>query len=97
MKIHRSALLYGALLLALPLLLTPFGAFYRFLRISICLISLFSAYQFYQKNIRWATFGFLGLVIVYNPFFPLQLAKDEWALVYLGTCIIFLIAGFRQK
>ena len=79
-------------LLAVALLPLP-GAYYTFLRLSVCAASLFLAYQhFIHEDAidKWVIL--LGAVaILYNPLVPIYLTREIWTVLNLTTAALFAL------
>jgi len=79
----------------------PYG-FYRILRIVITAVAVFYAYYLY-KAIKKTDFWFwalVGIVILFNPIFPIYLYdKTVWGVIDVTVAIFFviLIIKFKKK
>lgn len=73
--------------------------YYTILRWVVFAVSSYCTYvAIVQKQIHWAwLFGFIGLFI--NPFFPVRLNRESWAVIdtIFGIVMIFSIFFIREK
>lgn len=79
-------------LLVIAILPLPY-AYYTFLRLSVCAVSAYLAYQhfLYQDSVdRWVVL--LGAVaLLYNPFVPIYLTREIWIVLNLIAATTFVL------
>lgn len=85
----------GLLLLAIPTG-WPYD-FYILLRWVIFAIALIVAYNFYSSKLQSWAITFLILAVLFNPLFPINLAKSTWIIFDLVGAGIFFLAAFSNK
>jgi len=86
--------LLAAAFLLLATLDLPYG-YYTFMRIVVCGISVYVAYQGYQWGQPWATWVFGLVAVLFNPLIPIHLSREIWLpidLMVAGLCIVAAIA-----
>lgn len=67
----------------------PYG-YYTFLRLACCAVFGFLAYTAHtQGRLNWA-WGLGAVALLYNPFIPIHLPRDTWAMLNVGTIAIAL-------
>ncbi len=70
-------------IIALAFFNMPYG-YYTFLRLFVCIASIYYIFNT-PKDKSAFLFPWLICAIIYNPLIPLELKKDEWLLVNIGT------------
>lgn len=95
MKISLYISLGCAGLLVIATLLAPPYGFYRFMRIAICVVSLYYSYHFLQSSRPFLTFIFLILAILYNPIYPIYLTRTIWQPINLMSAAYFIFVAFH--
>ena len=83
----------GFLFLAIANL--PYG-YYRFLRITITVISGINIYFEVEKENKSNLIIFLAIAILFNPIIPIYLNKTTWIPIDFITGLFFGIAGFQK-
>ncbi len=81
----------GLLLLAIANL--PYG-YYRFLRISITIISGINLFIEFNKENKLLFIFFLLVLILFNPIIPIYLNKETWTPIDLISGIFFGVSAF---
>lgn len=83
-----------ALVLAVPEGILPY-AYYQLLRWGITAAAIYMGYKaFEMERIGWAwTMGIVA--VVFNPIFPIHLAKETWMVIDLVVATIFATSAFR--
>lgn len=81
----RKGLIFGSMVaLGIALLPMPY-AYYMLLRIGICSVFAylaFNAWEASDQNFTWV----LGITAaIYNPFVPIYLGREIWIVINLGT------------
>ena len=77
--------------MGIGLLPMPYG-YYFLSRLVVCICAIFFLNQLYKSNERTSVFIFVGIVILYNPLFPIHLGdKSIWIVVNIITAFFFLI------
>jgi len=85
LRIISSALLFGALAN------NPYD-YYTFLRLVTCATSAYCAFLAKQyESQRWLII-FSIVAILFNPFLPIKLGRDSWAVVDVITAVFFLFS-----
>lgn len=86
----------GALLIAL--LEMPYG-YYQLLRVGICLVAVFLAYQAFEGQRSRIAWIFAAAALTYNPIAPLALGRGLWTIVNLATVglLIWSLMDQRRK
>lgn len=97
MKLYLYLLLAGASLLSFAAFLSPPFSFYPIMRSFLFCISLFSIILFWRKNQYLFLIFFLGLGILYNPFFPILFSKPIQISIYIVSVFILIFIGFRSQ
>jgi hypothetical protein len=84
-----------ALFCLLALFELPYG-YYQFLRITVTVASLWTAYKFYKQNsYTWSTiFGLIA--IIYNPVFKIHMERDTHAAFNVATAAIMLYLFWKD-
>jgi len=67
--------------------------FYQLLRIVICVFSAIVAYSFYKSKLSGWALAFVAIALVFNPFFPVYMAKASWIGIDIVVGIVFFIAS----
>ncbi len=81
---------------ALLLLAIPNGwpySFYIFLRLVICVIAAIISFGFYQSKLQGWALVFCAIALLFNPFYPVYLAKSSWVAIDFISAILFFIAS----
>lgn len=92
MSIRTAARLIAAGVLLLALADMPYG-YYQFLRIFVSAVALYEAGIWLSKVGNERTFWTISFgitVIVFNPFLPLDLEREEWAWANVFGAALFL-------
>jgi hypothetical protein len=94
MKNNRLLLIpTGMLLLALfPL---PYG-YYTLLRIVIFGVAVWTALIAYDIKKMWAVWLFGFVAVLFNPFIPIRLDRNIWAVIDVATALLFLCTVFYK-
>lgn len=77
----------------------PYG-FYTFLRISVCLLSLFFAFIYYgyKEKISLLSATAIAIAILWNPVLPIYLDKETWVgldVMAISIEVIMLIFSYK--
>ena len=92
LAIIASGLLFAALFNDLP-----YG-FFTFLRLAICIIGFYLAYEQHKDNKESLWVWVLGgIAVLFNPIFPIYLERETWVVVDLIVGIIFVLSVFLIK
>ncbi len=88
---HPSLWVLPSVLLMLALLPLPYG-FYTLLRICICLVCGWLAYeQFKHDNAVGVWVVVLGAIaVLYNPILPIHLTREIWSILNVVTALLIL-------
>lgn len=75
-------------------------SYYQFLRIAIFVVGCYFAYKAYNQkpeiNFWVVLYGLTA--ILFNPIFPIYMAKDSWAFFNVVTGLFYLVStGEKQK
>lgn len=85
-----------AILLFLCVLKMPYG-FYQLVRFLALVGFGFLAYQANQQNSNTATFIYIALALLFQPFFKIALGRDLWNVVDVVVGIGLLLSIFKNK
>ena len=93
----RKELIFGSMVaLGIALLPMPY-AYYMLLRIGICGVFAYLAFNAWQagdQNFTWI----LGITAaIYNPFVPLHLGRELWTVINLGTIGLLWLVNTRAS
>ncbi|WP_404333104.1 DUF6804 family protein [Mesobacillus maritimus] len=84
-------------LILLGILNQPYS-YYEFLRVFVFIISIILTIQSFKKiNKIGFEYLYLGIVILFNPIFPIYLSKDVWVIFDLITIILLGISLALDK
>jgi hypothetical protein len=83
-KLALIAFLLGALLKM------PYG-YYQLMRISVCVLFIWLAYIYYQKELMFVAIACGISVILFNPIIKLAIHKKEWQAIDLWFAIALII------
>lgn len=90
-----SARIISGLMLLLALGSLP-GAYYEYLRTIVCITSIFIATDsFVNKKYTWAWI-FVGIGILFNPFYQIYLQKESWQIIDIISGVLFF-ASFTSE
>jgi hypothetical protein len=65
-------------------------SFYVLLRVTICTIAVYSAYQATERKSAWAwIYG--AVAVLFNPIIPIHMARSDWSRIDALTAIIFAV------
>lgn len=70
----------------------PYG-YYVFLRVVVCGEAFVFFSIFAGEKREFLVMLFLGIAILYNPFFPVHLSREKWLVFDVATIIAFIV-GF---
>lgn len=88
---HSSVWLTPAILLLLALLPWPYG-YYSFLRLGVCAVSAWLAYEQLKHDSAvsgWVV-AFAGTALLYNPLVPIHLTREIWSVLNLASAGLFV-------
>jgi len=97
MKIPKPIFLVCASLLLFALAPLPYG-YYTFLRLVVAGVSFVTAYNFYKQDEAIWTWTFVFVGILFNPFIPIHLSRDIWAVIdlFVAGLMIFVSGKFSK-
>ena len=72
-------------------------SYYQLLRIVICIASVLTAYKFYESKFTGWSIVFGAIALLFNPLFPVYLAKASWVSIDFISAILFFLAAFSVK
>lgn len=76
--------------LAIALLDLPYG-YYVFLRFLVCAVCAYLAsWEARSEHRKWA-WVLAGVATLYNPFMPIHLNRDLWAVINLSTIWVLAV------
>lgn len=81
-----------AALLLLAIASIPIG-YYTFLRIVVCIASVYMAIAYFENKKPLAII-FGAIAILFNPILPIYLSKEIWIPIDVITAIIFVVSIF---
>lgn len=80
------------------LAILPWGySYYQLLRVILFLSSAIVAYGFYKSQLSGWALAFGAIAILFNPIFPIYMARSSWTGVDLIVGLMFLIASGSMK
>lgn len=97
MKLYLYLTLTAASMLSFAAFLSPPFSFYPIMRTFIFCISLFSTILFWRRSLYLFPIFFLGLGILYNPFFPISFPKTIQVPLYIISAFCLILIGFRSQ
>lgn len=80
----------------------PYG-YFTFLRIVVCMAAFVFVALFAGQKRETLVILFVGIMILFNPLFPIHLTRDKWLVIDALTIVLFAIglgvwfAGLRKK
>lgn len=80
----------------------PYG-YFTFLRIVVCMAAFVFVALFSGQKRETLAILFLGIMILFNPLFPVHFTRDKWLVIDALTIVLFVIglgiwlAGLRKK
>ncbi|MCZ2130141.1 MAG: hypothetical protein LC109_07710 [Bacteroidia bacterium] len=83
-------------MLLLCLINFPYG-YYQFVRFAGLIGFAILAYQSNQQNKQTEMIIYIGLALLFQPFFKITLGREIWNIVDVVVAIGLLISVFRQK
>ena len=83
------------LLLAVPPI-WPYS-YYSLLRVVICVSAGYLSFLIFNKNKEGWGLSFAIIAVLFNPFFPIHLEKEIWAVLDVLVAVIFLASMFYLK
>jgi len=89
---HAIRALLATAFLLLATLNLPYG-YYTFLRIVVCGVSVYVAYQGYQWGQQWAMWVFGLVAVLFNPLVPVHLTKEIWLPIDLAVAVALVGAA----
>ena len=91
MDSNKSLIWIPIILLTVAMLPLPYG-YYMILRLVIPIFSVIMAINAYKiSSDSLYTFIFIGMAILYNPFLPISLFKEMWAVLNLISAGVFFM------
>lgn len=88
--------IFLAILLILCLANMPYG-YYQFVRIAGLVGFLFLAYIAKQTNKSIELILFIGLAILFQPFYKISFDREVWNIIDLSVGILLLVSVFKPK
>ncbi len=85
-----------AILLLLCLLHLPYG-YYQLIRIIGMFGFGYLAYQANQSKKETEVFIYIGLIILFQPFFKIALGRSLWNLIDLAVAIGLIVSASKKK
>lgn len=85
----------AAALLGAAVLNLPYG-YYNFLRLAVTSAGVLVCLQLRKTKEVVPLIGFVGIVLLFNPVFPVYLTREIWFWVDLLAAGIFFIAGLKE-
>jgi hypothetical protein len=93
---HAIPALAGAVLLLVALGHHPYG-YYTFLRWAVCGAAVVVAWVAWGSDVDWATWPFVGIAILFNPFVPIYLQRSTWRTIDVICAIAFALAIWLER
>jgi hypothetical protein len=90
-KSLKISLLVAGLMLCFAVVpVWPYG-FYTLLRLGVCGVSVYAAYQLKENDaLKKHLVPLAVLAVLFNPFMPVHLTRLLWLVIDLGTAVYFL-------
>src|SRR5690554_3287036 len=85
-----------SILLFLCLLKMPYG-YYQLVRFLALIGFAFLAFEAYQKDNLTATFIYIALALLFQPFFKIALGREIWNIIDVVVGVGLLISLFTNK
>ena len=85
----------SSLLLVVALLPLPYG-YFMFLRLAITAAAAYVAYENFNKNIPIWGIVFVGIALLFNPFYTVHFDKSLWAVIDIVVAALFFINSRQQ-
>jgi len=82
-------------MLAVAVLPLPYG-YFMFLRLIITAAAAFVAYENFNKDIPVWGIVFVGVALLFNPFYTVHFDKALWALIDIVVAALFYINSRLQ-
>ena len=70
---------------------------YTLLRISVCAISVMTAFKYYEKEQQTLTWIFVVIAVIFNPFVEIHFYRRTWENIDVITAIIFAVSAYFTK
>ncbi len=85
-----------AILFILCLLKMPYG-FYQLVRFLACAGFCFLAYEANEQKNKNMTFVYIGLAVLFQPFFKIALGREMWNVIDVIVSILLLGSLFTNR
>lgn len=84
----KTWLIIVCILLGVALLPLPYG-YYQFMRLVVCIVSIWMLIENHNKNTK-LPIGLFFTAIAYNPIFIIHFDKEIWSVINIITIIYFI-------
>lgn len=85
-----------AIIFILCLLKMPYG-FYQLVRFLACAGFCFLAYEANEQKNKNMTFVFIGLAVLFQPFFKIALGREMWNMIDVILAVFLLVSVFGKR
>lgn len=86
----------SSLLLVVALLPLPYG-YFMFLRLAITAAAAYVAYENFNKDTPVWGIVFIGVALLFNPFYTVHFDKGLWAVIDIAVAALFFINSRVEK
>jgi len=86
----------SSLLLVVAVLPLPYG-YFMFLRLAITAAAVYVAYENFNKDIPVWGIIFIGVALLFNPFYTVHFDKALWAVIDIVVAALFFINSRIEK
>jgi hypothetical protein len=74
----------------------PYG-YYTFLRIVVCIASIYTALRLFDWDYKWQTWVFVAVAVLFNPLIPVHLGRDIWIVIDFIVAVLMIVTPFYFK
>ncbi len=92
----RTLCIISGIMAFLAILPWPYG-YYQLLRIVLCVSSAIVGYGFYKSKLSGWAMSFGVIAALFNPIFPIYMARASWTGIDLIVSLLFFIASGSVK
>jgi hypothetical protein len=96
MKLSTILKFILAILLFICLLDMPYG-YFQFIRLASLVVFTILAYQSFENNKQMELIIYVGLALLFQPFFKISLGRELWNIVDVIVGIGLVISSFTES
>lgn len=76
----------------IALFASVFLPYVGFFVLAVCAAAITLGWHYFERKMLPWSFSMSGIVVIFNPVFPISLCRDQWFWIDVVTAMVFLVS-----